>query len=365
MTDNTDPTPRTTERVTAEEARQPAPETEHQSTPEEQRATSETESRRFGDGSRRSFLGRSALVGGALVALGGATGSVFGQQEDDETDEADDAPMEATAAFDDVDGTDIDVLNYALSLEHLENAFYREALESFDEEDFVDAELLSEYDETLRTEILEHVETIAEHEATHVEVLTQAIELLGGTPAEEAAYDFGVETVDEFLELAQVLENTGVAAYQGAAPFVESPDLLSTALSIHSVEARHAALLNELTGESPFPDAFDSAQSQSEVLDAVEDLIGSEEDDDDEDENGEDDEADDEDDEADDEDEGDEEEETTTEDEGDEEEETTTEDETEAPTTESEPETTGSTPTDEGPGTEGDGTPTRFPINES
>ncbi|WP_081927583.1 ferritin-like domain-containing protein [Halobellus rufus] len=281
--------------------------------------------------SRRGFLGRTALLGGALVALGSATGNTIAQQEEDEEPETEET--DAGAAFDDVEGTDVDVLNYALSLEHLENAFYREALEEFDEDDFADAELLSEYDEEIRTTIFSHVEMIAEHEAAHVEVLSQAIELLGGTPAEEASYDFGYEDVDEFLETAQVLENTGVATYQGAAPFVESPDLLSAALSIHSVEARHAALLNEVTGESPFPDAFDPAQSQSEVLDAVEGFIETDEADEDE-EDGEDEE--DEEETAEDEEDGEE---------ADDEEETETETETgEAPGTETE---TGEAPMNE------------------
>ena len=227
--------------------------------------------------SRRSFLTRSAIAGGSLLALGGATGSVLGQQDDNDED---DGPEELTASFDDVEGTDIDVLNYALSLEHLENAFYREGLDTFDEDAFTEADSLESYDEDSSIELRNQIETIAEHEATHVDVLTQAIELLGGTPVEEDTYNFGVETVGDFLGLGQVLENTGVAAYAGAAPFVESPDLLSAALSIHSVEARHAALLNEVNGESPFPDAFDSAQSQQEVLDAIEGLIESDDGDD-------------------------------------------------------------------------------------
>ncbi|MGQ4557540.1 ferritin-like domain-containing protein [Halobellus sp. GM3] len=225
------------------------------------------------DSSRRSFLGRSALVGGTLLALGSASGSVLAQDDEEDTEpEAEMAP-----AFDDVDGTDIDVLNYALSLEHLENAFYREGLETFDEDDFVDADSLDSYSEEIRMDVYSNVEIIGEHESIHVDVLTQAVELLGGTPAEEASYDFGVETVEDFLGIAQVLENTGVAAYAGAAPFVESPDLLSAALSIHSVEARHAALLNEVTGEPPFPDAFDAAQSQQDVLDAITPFVVSEE----------------------------------------------------------------------------------------
>ncbi|WP_311170199.1 ferritin-like domain-containing protein [Halobellus ordinarius] len=220
--------------------------------------------------SRRSFLGRSAVAGGTLLALGGATGSVLAQ--DDEAEEEPEEPEEAeelTASFDDVEGTDIDVLNYALTLEHLESAFYREGLETFDEEDFAELDL-SESDQAESAEqIYGYLQEIGEQEATHVDVLTQAVELLGGTPNEEQSYDFGYETVEEFLQTARVLENIGVSAYAGAAPFVESPDLLSSALAIHSVEARHAAFLNELTGESPFPNAFDPAESQENVLEAA------------------------------------------------------------------------------------------------
>ena len=210
--------------------------------------------------SRRNFLSRSVLAGGTLLALGGGVGTVLAQESDDES-EMDNGEM---AAYDDVEGTDIDVLNYALSLEHLENAFYRTALEMFDEGDFAEAEMLQDH-----SEVYSRIEAISQQEASHVELLTQAVEFLGGTPTEEVSYDFGFETVPEFLELAQVIENTGVAAYAGAAPFVESPDLLSAALSIHSVEARHAALLNQYNGASPFPDTYDPAQSQEEVLNTV------------------------------------------------------------------------------------------------
>ncbi|KKF39401.1 hypothetical protein FK85_28815 [Halorubrum saccharovorum] len=215
-------------------------------------------------GSRRNFLGRSVLAGGALLALGSGTG-LASEHEDDELE----------ADFDDVAGTDIDVLNYALTLENLENAFYREGRDMFSVDDFA-REMYDKNLDGLSSETAEEVqmtydrvEVIGEHEATHVEVLGEAITLLGGEPNPEASYDFGVDTVDGFLATAQVFENTGVAAYAGAAPFIESPDLLGAALSIHSVEARHAAFLNDVNGESLFPDAFDSALSQEAVLDAV------------------------------------------------------------------------------------------------
>lgn len=222
------------------------------------------------DGTRRRFLTRSVGAGGALLALGGGTGIALAQDDDQEEGDASEEPEQA---FADVEGTDVDVLNYALTLEHLENAFYRELTEEFSEGDFADADVLEDYETGADVTVYEYLTTIGEHEASHVEVLTQAVELLGGNPVAEATYDFGVETVGEYLELAQVLENTGVGAYAGAAPFVESPDLLGAALSIHSVEARHAAFLNDLNGTSFFPDAYDSALSQQEVLDAVGPLI--------------------------------------------------------------------------------------------
>jgi bacterioferritin (cytochrome b1) len=234
----------------------------------EQIAESVKERAADGDSSRRTFLNRSVVAGGTLLALGTGTGFAMSHDEDD--------PAEEMAAnFDDVEGTDLDVLNYALTLENLENAFYREGLEAFDEDDFAQAEYgrdVSELSAETADEIqaiYDELEVIGEHEATHVEVLAEAITLLGGEPNPEASYDFGIESVDGYLATAQVFENTGVAAYAGAAPFIESPDLQGAALSIHSVEARHAAFLNDLNGDSAFPDAFDASLSQQEVLDAV------------------------------------------------------------------------------------------------
>ncbi|WP_284014359.1 ferritin-like domain-containing protein [Halobaculum litoreum] len=216
-----------------------------------------------GGSSRRGFLARTAVAGGGLALFGGGTGLTLAQEDDDEG--------EGTGA--DEAGADVDVLNYALALEHLEDAFYVEVLDTFDEADFVDAEALQSFDEETRQDAYGFVETVGEHESAHVEVLTGAVEELGGDPAQPASYDFGVESVGDALALGQVLENTGVAAYAGAAPSIENPDLLAAALSIHSVEARHAAYLNELNGDSPFPDAFDPASSQEEVLEAISGFI--------------------------------------------------------------------------------------------
>ncbi len=199
--------------------------------------------------SRRHFLGGSAkLVGGGALAVAVA-GVPVGKR--------------LRGALAQTFADDLDVLNYALTLEHLEFAFYRDALEAFAEEDF---------DEGVYAEL----EAIRDHEEAHVQALTETIASLGGSPVTEQEYDFGYDDVDGFLEVAMVLENTGVAAYAGAAPAIEDEAVLAAALGIHSVEARHAAYLNTRNGETAFPEAFDEALSRDEVLGAAASFVVSE-----------------------------------------------------------------------------------------
>jgi len=102
-----------------------------------------------------------------------------------------------------------DVLNYALTLEHLEYAFYRDGLARFPVETFRAAGFAAL--------VHEMVATIRDDEKAHVDALTAVVTQLGGTPVEEAEYDFGYDDLAGFLATAMALENTGVSAYQGAA----------------------------------------------------------------------------------------------------------------------------------------------------
>jgi rubrerythrin len=163
------------------------------------------------------------------------------------------------------DTSDVDVLNYALTLEHLENAFYRDGLEGFTDEELMNADVLSDYGSKVQQKVPGHLAMVGEHEAAHVTALSDTVEKLGGTPVEEANYDFGYETPSEFLGVAKALENTGVAAYKGAAGTVSADAVFKAAISIHSVEARHASFLNELNVESPFPTAVDGPMTMAEV----------------------------------------------------------------------------------------------------
>ncbi|WP_313696275.1 ferritin-like domain-containing protein [Halorarum halobium] len=216
--------------------------------------------------SRRGLLlGTGVAVGAGLLGVGG---SALAQQEGGDGDGTDAVPDEYSRQY-----TDVDVLSYALMLERLEDAFYAEGLDTFSEEDVADSDALEQFGDGMTTAVWEYLTTVGDHESTHVDQLARVIEALGGDPGEAPEFTFGFETFDEFLATAQVLENTGVAAYAGAAPAIESPDVLSAALSIHSVEARHAAFLNLLTGASPFPNAFDEAMSIPEVLEAIQPFL--------------------------------------------------------------------------------------------
>ncbi len=150
---------------------------------------------------------------------------------------------------------DVDVLNYALTLEHLEYAFYRDGVGQF-----------QFGNDPFGNPIKTYLEAIRDHEGAHVETLTKVITDLGGTPVKESTYDFGYTDAQSFLKVAAALENTGVMAYDGAGKFIENPDLLTAAGGIVAVEARHAAYLNLLTGEIPFPAGFEQAKSKDEIL---------------------------------------------------------------------------------------------------
>lgn len=154
---------------------------------------------------------------------------------------------------------DTEVLNYALTLEHLEATFYREAVAKFANADYLAA--------GLQTSVRDYIVDIAGHEKDHVDVLTSVITKLNGTPAQEATYDFGYTDLTSFLATAAAIENLGVGAYTGAAQYlIDNDDLLTAALTIHGVEARHAAYLNILTKANPFPDAVDAPKTKDEVL---------------------------------------------------------------------------------------------------
>lgn len=164
---------------------------------------------------------------------------------------------------------DVPLLNYALMLEHIEHACYRDGLATFSDEELLNAAAISKVNEELRTQLPEYLTTMRDHEKAHVDTLTTAVENRGGDPVGEGTYDFGYSTPTEFFNVAAGLENTGVAAYAGVTPHVVSNDILAAIAGIQSVEARHASVVNLVTGASPFPDSVDEAMASEDGLDVA------------------------------------------------------------------------------------------------
>jgi rubrerythrin len=152
---------------------------------------------------------------------------------------------------------DVGILNFALTLEYLESAFYKEAKSRAG----------------ASGDLKSLINTIARDEEEHVGALTETIKKLGGKPVAEPKFDFPYSGTAGFLKLAQTFEDTGVSAYNGAAPQIKAKEVLEAAGSIVQVEARHAAAIALQNGAEPAPLAFDPALAEAKVLKAVEPFI--------------------------------------------------------------------------------------------
>lgn len=154
-------------------------------------------------------------------------------------------------------GGDVDIVNFALTLEYLESAFYKEAKTRA----------------KASGELKSLINLLADDEKQHVDALTATVKQLGGKPVAEPKFNFAYNDTAGFLKLAQTFEDTGVSAYNGAAPMIKSKEVLGAAGSIVQVEARHAAAIRLQNGEEPAPDAFDPSLDEAQVLKAVEPFI--------------------------------------------------------------------------------------------
>ena len=202
------------------------------------------------NGTRREMLRRTGIAGAGFVAGGvlfngmlspaQAAGITFSTKK-------------KSAA------NDAKIANYALTLEYLEAAFYKAA---------VDGGAITDPD------ALDFAKTVAAHEAAHVAALKKA---LGKAAVKSPTFDFGAAVTDQatFLKTAATVEPVGVSAYAGAGPYIKQLPILKAALAIHSVEANHAAWVTALLKykfggtDSPAPNSFNPALSEKAVLKIV------------------------------------------------------------------------------------------------
>jgi len=186
---------------------------------------------------RGAFIVKGALAAGAVY--GASTVAPFVGQ-----------------AFAQGGGGDLDIVNFALTLEYLEADFYTQASKL-----------------GLSSEVAKLAKLLQGDETQHVDALTATTKKLGGMPAKKPTFSFPFKDEKSFLKLAQVLEDTGVSAYNGAAPSIQSKEVLGAAGSIVQIEARHAAAIRLTNNADPAPEAFDKTLGKQQVLTAVKPFI--------------------------------------------------------------------------------------------
>ena len=157
---------------------------------------------------------------------------------------------------------DAGIFNFALTLEFLERDFYQMALDRG----------------VLSGPALGVVTNLRNHEAAHVDAITAALLGAGATPAPKPEFTFPPEALASqagVIQLASVLEPTGVGAYLGAGPMIQSPDLLEAAGTIAGVEGDHVVAIKNLQGIVPPANvAFEQALTKEQVLAAIAPFLG-------------------------------------------------------------------------------------------
>lgn len=213
-------------------------------------ATSTPESR--GD-TRADFFKKAGIAGGAVMGGGALLGALV--------------PGAALGAAPKLDAPpksfgkgDVGILNYALTLEFLEAAFYNEADKKNRKKKFIKDKATQDF-----------LDAVVKDENAHVEIL---LDVLGKDAVDEPTFDFGKTTGDEdlFVATSYALENTGVGAYSGQAFNIKEPEVLASALAIVTIEARHSGLIGQILngkkGIAPFG-PLDKAVGAKKTLKAV------------------------------------------------------------------------------------------------
>jgi Ferritin-like domain len=209
------------------------------------------------DVDRKRFLKMAGATGAA--SFGAFVLAACGSSSSSSSSKSAATATAATTASSSSSTGDIAILNYALTLEYLESEFYSKVIA---------ANLFS-------GKVGELLQKFGSQEDSHVTALKAAVTKLGGTPVEDPHGKFPIKSAAQVALLAYTVENLGAAAYLGQAAKIQSPEVLASALAIHSVEARHAATLGTLVKKSVTPQgAFATPAEMSTVLAAVKPFLG-------------------------------------------------------------------------------------------
>ncbi len=193
---------------------------------------------------RLDFLRKAGVAGGAVVGGGAIIGGLM-------------SPALAAAKGNpprSFGKGDVGILNFALTLEYLERAFYNEATAKGAVTD---------------AQTLHFLRTVTHDERKHVDFLEKG---LGKAAVKQPRFNFQGTTGDQgtFQQTAYVLENTGVHAYLGQAGNIQTPAYLLAAAHIVTIEARHAGAIGLILNKKINPDgAFDQGKSAKDILKAV------------------------------------------------------------------------------------------------
>ncbi len=204
--------------------------------------------------SRKRFL-RQAGGGGVAASLAVFIAACGGDSKSSSKAAATSTPMAAPvkSGTEQFGQGDLGIANYALTLEYLETDFYAKVNNSG----------------MLKGKAADLAKRFGNEEQAHVDALIALIKKVGGKPAVAPKTTFPLDDEKSILKLAATVENLGARAYLGQAAHIQDKEILAAALSIHSVEARHAAVLNLATGAKPAPDAFAMPVTADEVLKTV------------------------------------------------------------------------------------------------
>ena len=223
------------------------------STADSPRPESALEELRHDPSSRKRFL-RMAGGGSAAVALSLALAACGGKKKSGGGNQIGGAGV-GTADF---GQGDVGILNYALTLEYLEADLYRAAVATG----------------KLSGRLLELAKRFGAEEQAHVTTLEGTVRGLGGKPASRPKPRFALASRAQILTTLSQVEDVGASAYLGQVDRIQSKAVLAAALAIHTVEARHAAVLGAMLGQPVSPQgAFARPATSVDVLQQVQGFL--------------------------------------------------------------------------------------------